>query len=196
MKLPRFIGLVDLGIAAVVLVAIVLPPREMYASAAMKGGDADQFRLALAEARTIAEPASPEKIAELTRQLDDANFKDWAIETAVAGAERAKQSPQRWRALLAASVAYVDHLEVVPALDYATRALEACDAAKDACPSWEQIRMDFYHRHLDAGVKSGIDPRRDPKGFRKAGERGLPTMVRLKSGPAEGGNPPPPTAPK
>jgi hypothetical protein len=185
MKLPRFIGLVDLGIAVVVLVAIVMPPREMFASAAMKGSEAEQFRLALAEARTISDPANPEKIAELTRHLGDAGFKDWAIEAAVDGSERAKQSPVRWRALLAASVAYVDHLDVVPALDYATRALEACDAAKEACPSWEQIRMDFYHRHLDAGVKSGIDPRRDPKGFRKAGERGLPTMVRLKAGNPE-----------
>ena len=116
------------------------------------------------------------------RKLDEANMKDWAIDVAVAAAERAKDSPSRWRALLAASVAYVDRLDVVPGLDYANRALNACEAAQqkgtDAgspgpCPSWEEVRMQLYQRNLDAGVKSGIDPRHDPRGFRKAGESAL-----------------------
>ncbi len=184
MNLLRSIGLVDLAVAIVVLVGIVLPPRAMYASSAIKGGEPEQFRLALAEARATADPANGDKISELAKQLGDAGFKDWAIETAIEGAERAKQAPSRWRALLAASVAYVDHLDVVPALAYAEQALEACELAGQTCPSWEQIRMDLYRRHLDAGVKSGIDPRRDPNGFRRAGERGLPTMVRLKTAPA------------
>ena len=62
---------------------------------------------------------------------------------------------------------------MIPALDYANRALTACHESADACPSWEEIRMKLYQQHLDAGVKSGIDPRRDPKGFRAAGEAGL-----------------------
>ena len=136
-----------------------------------------------------------QSIADLAKQLGDAGFKDWAIETAIEGAERAKQAPSRWRALLAASVAYVDHLDAVPALDYAERALAACEiAGTTTCPSWEQIRMELYRRHLDAGVKSGIDPRRDPKGFRRAGESGL-RQIRLKSGEPDGGNPRTPPAP-
>jgi hypothetical protein len=33
--------------------------------------------------------------------------------------------------------------------------------------------MKLYQQHLDAGVKSGIDPHHDPRGFRKAGEAAL-----------------------
>ncbi len=178
MKLPRFVGLIDLGVATVVAVAVLLPAREMYASAVIKGDDATQFALALAEARTMATPGDGQAVEDLERRLGEANQRDWAIETSVHASDRAKQSPTRWRALLAASVAYVDRLDVVPALDYANRALSACHSAQDAgdaaaCPSWEEVRMTLYQKHLDAGVKSGIDPRRDPNGFRKAGESAL-----------------------
>jgi hypothetical protein len=183
MHLSRFVGLVDLAVATVVLVMIVLPPREMYASAAQKATPADQFALALAEARTMAHPDDGAAVDELARRLGAAGFKDWAIEAAVRGSERAPSSPTRWRALLATSVAFVDRLDVVPALDYANRALAACqsvetpqDGRPAACPSWEQIRMKLYQQHLDAGVKSGIDPRRGPeaaKAFRRAGESAL-----------------------
>jgi hypothetical protein len=170
MQLPRLFNLVDLGIVTVIAVAVILPPREMYASDIVKGGDDAQFKLALAEARTIARPEDGHAAESFTRMLDDANQKDWAIDAGVSASERAKGSPTRWRALFATAAAYVDRLDVVPGLDYANRALAACDNETGACPSWEQIRMELYQQSLDAGVKSGIDPRRDPRGFRKASE--------------------------
>ena len=185
MQLPRFVGLVDLGIITIILVAIVLPPREMHASAAMKGTAAEQYALALSEARMLADPTNGEKISELSSRLGNAGFRDWAIETAVLGAEKAKGAPSRWRALQAASVAYVDRLDVHPALEYIVMARSLCEAHRDTCPSWEDIRMQLYHQHLEAGVKSGIDPRKDPVGFRKAGSRVMPTvhLKRLRGGP-------------
>jgi len=178
MKLPRFVGLIDLGVANVVAVAILLPAREMYAGAVIKGDDAMQFAIALAEARTMARPGDGQAVEDLERRLSDAGQKDWAIETSVHASDRAKGAPTRWRALLAASVAYIDRLDAVQGLDYANRALSACHSAQDkgdaaACPSWEEVRMTLYQKHLDAGVKSGIDPRHDPNGFRKAGESAL-----------------------
>lgn len=176
MRLSRHVGFIDLGVATVVLMALVLPAREMYASAVAAGSDAEQFALALAEARTMARPDDGAAIDELSRRLGAAGEKDWAIEIAVRGSERARSSPTRWRALLAASVALVDRLDVVPALDYANRALSACGDHPEACPSWERIRMELYQEHLDAGVKSGIDPRRGPEAaqaFRRAGESAL-----------------------
>ena len=177
MQLPRFFGLVDLGILAVIGVAVVLPAREMYASAVVKGdsGRDQQFDIALAEARTIARPGDGQAVEDFTRKLDEANQKDWAIDAAVAASERAKDSPTRWRALIATSTAFVDRLDVVPGLDYANRALNACSAARDkgdaaSCPTWEEVRMQLYQQNLDAGVRSGIDPHKDPRGFRKAGE--------------------------
>lgn len=176
MQLQRYVGLIDLAVATVVLVLVVLPAREMYASAAQKGTETEQFALALAEARTMAHPDDGAAVDDLSRRLSASGFKDWAIESALHGSERARQSPTRWRALLAASVAFVDRLDVVPALDYANRALSACKDQPASCPSWERIRMELYQQHLDAGVRSGIDPHRGPeaaKAFRRAGESAL-----------------------
>ena len=173
MRLSRYVGFVDLGILAVVFVLIALPPREMFASAAHKGADPDQFGLALAEARSVAHPDDTLVIAELERRLVAANFRDWAVVETVRAVAHATGTPQEWRALLSASVAYVDRVDVKPALDYANRALSSCRKSAQSCPSWEEVRMDLYQRSLDAGVKSGIDPWRDPIGFRKAGERAL-----------------------
>ena len=184
MQLPRFLGLVDLAIATVVIGIVVIPARQMYAASAAKGDDAAQFALGVAEARTIAHPEDGAALADFTRRLGEAAFKDWAVEAAVHGAARARSSPSQWRALLAASVAYVDKIDVIPALDYANQALAACHVQADACPSWEEIRMQLYQQHLDAGVKSGIDPRRNPKGFRAAGEAGL-RAIHLNSGDRE-----------
>jgi len=207
MELRRYVGLVDLGIAAVVAVAILLPPREMYASEAIKGDEPAHFAVALAEARTIARPGDGQAVEDFARRLGEAGMKDWAVEASVAASELGKDSPSRWRSLLAASVAFVDRLDVVPALDYANRALAACESAREkgdagdaahgatssgsmtrgACPSWEEVRMRLYQQHLDAGVRSGIDPHRDPRGFRKAGESAL-RQIRLGGHDTERGS--------
>ena len=178
MALPRFLGLVDLAVATVVAVAIFLPAREMFAQNAFKGDKSDEFAIALAEARTMARPTDGVAIEDFARKLGDAGMKDWAIESTVRMSERAKDSPTRWRALIATSVAYVEKVDVVPALDYANRALAACELSRErgdatACPSWEETRMRLYRDHLDAGVKSGINPRVDPHGFREAGDKAL-----------------------
>src|SRR5690242_13809638 len=167
MELRRYVGLVDLGVATIVAVAIFLPPREMYASAAIKGDDSQQFAVALAEARTIAKPGDGQAVEDFARKLGESGMKDWAIEIAQHASEHAKDSPTRWRALLATSVGYVDELDVVPALDYANRALAACESAREkgdalACPSPDEVRMQLYQQHLDAGVKSGFDPKKGP----------------------------------
>ncbi len=184
MRMPRVFSLVDIAILTVVAVALFLPAREMHAAPVIKGDDAQQFALALAEARTVARPGDGAAVEDLSRRLGEAGAKDWAIESAVRASERAKDAPTRWRALLATSVAFVDRLDVKPALDYANRAVAACTSAQEkgdvaACPSWEEIRMELYQRNLDAGVKSGIDPHYDPAGFRRAAESSL-RQIRLK----------------
>lgn len=178
MAMPRFVSLLDIGVGAVVAVALFLPAREMYADNVIKGDEAKQFAVALAEARTMAHPDDGNAVEDFARKLGEADLKDWAIEVSVKASDRAKDSPTRWRALIAASVAYVEKLEVVPALDYANRALAACESAREkgnatACPSPEEVRMRLYQQHLDAGVKSGIDPRTNAKGFREAGQSAL-----------------------
>lgn len=181
----RFFNFIDLGVIAVVVVLAVLPPREMYASPAIKADDAGQFAIALAEARTIAHPDDGVALGVLGHKLGDARQIDWAVELTEHGAAKMGSSPSAWRGQLAASLARVDRLDVKEGLDYANHALGICHDQPANCPTWEEIRLSLYQQHLDAGVKSGIDPKKDPNGFRKAGESAL-MEVHLGRGPSAG----------
>lgn len=175
-------GLVDLAVLVIVVLVLAIPGRAMMASPVIKA-DGPRFEVALAEARALAAPTDPVRAEDLAQKLGSAactpgpasrGCSDWAVEAAVDGATRAKASPTRWRALLAASVAYVDRLDPKPALAYVEQALAACTAAGEpSCPGWERTRMEFYRDHLDAGIASGIDPRHDPAGFSEAAEHGI-----------------------
>jgi hypothetical protein len=162
------VGPIDIAVVVVLLLALVMPPRELIASAAIRGDEAATFALGLAEAKTIIAPKDGAARALLLRRLEDAHQNDWALEEATRGA--AVATPQTaWQVWLGLSLGYVDRLDAVEALKDAQRALEACDAT--ACPGWERARMEIYRDHLDAGIQSGIDPKLDPRGFRTAGER-------------------------
>lgn len=203
MRFVRYVSLVDVITTVMVLFILLLPPRSMVAAWAAKGSEAERYGLALSEARAIDDAKDGELVAELSRRLHQAKLSDWAVEAAARGSVSAKGSPSEWRALLATSVAYVERLEAVPALDYARKALAACAAARAVdervCPSWEEVRMDLYARHLDAGVASGIDAKKDPAGFRRAGESALrPIHIRDRNNAPEPGSQPgpaPETAP-
>lgn len=182
MRFVRYVSLVDVVTAVMVLFVLVLPARTMMAAWAASGTPAERYALALSEARAITDEKDGALISELSRRLGEAGFRDWAVESAARGSEASVGSPSRWRAYLATSVAYVERLDAVPALDYAKKALAACAAAREAasderaCPSWEEVRMDLYTRHLDAGVASGIDAKKRPADFRRAGEAALRTI--------------------
>ena len=182
MRLPRFFCLLDLAVIVFVAVVVLLPGRER--SAVPAPDDAElRYALALAEARVDAHPTDGGAVEDYGRLLAQASFKDWAIDQTVHAATTAPDSPTKWRALLAASVAYVDRVDAKPALDFAEQALAACDRSGDACPSWERLRLDIYRGYLDRGVKSGIDPHRDPGGFKRAAEGGI-HQIRVKATPS------------
>jgi hypothetical protein len=196
MRFVRYVSLVDVVTAVMVLFVLVLPARTMMAAWAASGSPEERYALALSEARAISDGKDGALISELARRLGQAGFRDWAVEAAARGSQAAEGSPSRWRAYLATSVAYVERLEAVPALDYAKKALAACAAARAAdervCPSWEEVRMDLYTRHLDAGVASGIDAKKHPADFRRAGEAALRT---INIRPQHGEKPAPPATP-
>lgn len=175
MELKRLVSLVDLVVAAVVVVviALLLLPRPVKAKPAA-AGDADaRLALAFAQARVMAKADDAALVADLSRRLGEVGFGDWAVQDAAAGAARI-EAPGRWRALLATSIAHADRLEAQDALDYTNQALMICAHGGDAvCPPIEAVRLELYQRHLDAGVKSGIDPRKNPEKFREAGQAAL-----------------------
>lgn len=209
MRFVRYVSLVDVVVLVMALFIMWLPPRRMHVVWAASA-DSERYTLALAEARVQDDQGRPQRdgmlTAELVRRMSKAGFQDWAVDAGVRGAAALDQALSQWRVLLATSVAYLDRLEAAPALDYARRALTACAAARArderVCPAWEEVRMDVYTQHLAAGVASGIDPRKDPRGFRRAGESALRT-IRVQEQPpgpaptkeAPPGPPAPTTAP-
>jgi hypothetical protein len=180
MRFVRYVSLIDVVTAVMVLFILLLPSRTMLVAWAAAGTEPARYSLAIAEARSIDDRKDGELISELSRRLGEAGFGDWAVEAAARGSVHADGAPSQWRALMATSVAYVERLDAVLALDYARQALAACATARAVdervCPSWEEVKMDLYARHLDAGVASGIDARKDPAGFRRAGEAALRTI--------------------
>ncbi len=177
MQLTRFVGLVDIAIIVVLAVFVILPPRPQYMAPAIPGPEEKQFALALAEARTIARPTDGTAVDDLVTKLSEAGQKDWAIDFGVLASDRMKDQPDRWKALMATSTVFVARFDVAPGLDYANRALTACDSAQSkdpaACPSPDQVRMQLYTANLTASVKSGFNPRTERDKFQKAGESAL-----------------------
>lgn len=181
MKWPQRVSIVDVCVGVVTVVVIAMPHRSAEAIPALDPPQA--LQVSRAEAATLAAPTDGRAVADLARALGTARELDWAVDSATTLAKVEAQSPSRWRALLAASVAHADRLDAAAALDFAQRALDACAGARAACPSWEEVRVQLYEAHLAAGVASGIDPKKDPTGFRRAAEAGM-TTVRLSGGPA------------
>jgi hypothetical protein len=92
-------------------------------------------------------------------------------------------APEPWRCLRDKSTTYMNTMDVKPAYELGRRAQDACLAAgKTRCESWEAIRLDIYLQKLKAGIDSGIDPRRDPAGFRRAGDAIRTIRLDPKSG--------------
>ncbi len=188
MAARRFVSITDIVVAVVALVAIFLPARPLEGVSAAKGDDDARFALAAAEARVRATPSNGAAAEELSRRLVDAGETDFAVEAPAAAVVAMRDAPTRWRAQIAVARAYAEMREVKEAFEWAQRALNGChDVGEPACPSFEEVRLDLYASHLEAGIESGIDPKVDPDGFRKAGERAL-HMVHLTNNPQT--NPP------
>jgi len=177
----------DVVVGIVVAVALFLPPRVLMAQPVDKLDAESRTALAFAEARVAAHPDDGAAVYDLVRRLGDAKQSDWGVQAAAVAAARSEGSPTRWRAMLATSVAHADRFEAKEALEYATASLAECARAGEVtCPSWEQVRVELYQRHLDAGVRSGIDAKKNPVGFREAGEAALRTVRAFGSGPVGG----------
>jgi hypothetical protein len=177
------VGILDISAAIIVLLAIVMPSRQMMVDSAYGAVEPDYLRdLDLYQARLAADPADGEAANRLVRLLIDGRQTDWALRVAGDAVARGDAN-EAWRALLAISTAHAARLEIRAAYQFATQALEACHrAGAGACPAHEEVRVSLYERQLEAGFRSGIDPRLDPRGFRRAVDTALRT-VRLKTSP-------------
>jgi hypothetical protein len=161
------VGIVDLCVAIVVLAVILLPERSVTVGHAYEPDPGRLREIALEQARLAAAPGNSEAADRLARLLTDVGQTDWAIQ--VAGSAAKHSDRVSWRALLAVSTAHAERIEVVDAHRFSRLALDACLAAgPEQCPVDERVRISLYFDQLDAGVKSGIDPRVDPASYQRA----------------------------
>lgn len=168
MRIHRFLSLTDLVVVTLVAVAIFLPKRPIYAVDAYKLDHDARADLAAAEALVITRPADGFAAYELARRLARAKQLDWAVEAGRDGAERATDATE-WRAQLAVAEARADRIEVQLAFEAADVALESCvTAGEPACPAWERLKIELFRNYLEAGLRSGINPRTHPQSFKKA----------------------------
>lgn len=178
------VGLLDIGAAGVVLVAILLPAptkpiHPIYEGSAAAFGP----EIAVAQADVARKPGDRQALKRLVDLLVLSGQSDWALRVAGDAAVRAETCEKWWPTFLV-SVAHADRLEVKPAWEWAEKALAACEA--QGCTScgvdW-RVRLQVFADKLKAGVESGIDPRENPDAFKQAVDRAVP-MIRV--GPKRG----------
>lgn len=182
MALPRWMSLFDIG-AIAVLALLPLAGGSTYraesAALAAFRGKTDpaqvRWRVVMAQARAVVAP-NTEHAVGLVGALTSASYGDWAVNEAHLAA--AAEGPQPgWREAFLVSEAYADRLEPQPALAWANYARALCLTAGEGgaqrCPPDWMPRVDAYIKAFEAGVASGIDPRRNPAEFRAAGEAAL-----------------------
>lgn len=172
------VGLLDIVAVGAFLVALVLPSpsREVkslygYTNAAAA---VTSTQIAEAQAEVARDRARGGAAARLAELLVRARQTDWAVRAAVRPATAS--APDRWRAVVALSAAYVDRLEIRSALEWAVRAVEACDADGADCADYQHVRLDMYHTALRAAWDSRIDPKVNRKGFAEAAQRAVPII--------------------
>jgi hypothetical protein len=170
------VGLLDIVAAGALIVAVVLPSpsrpiKTLYVRDAADLGP----RLGEAQAEVARAPRSGTAVAGLADLLVRARQTDWAIRVAAAFQP---ETADRWRAHVAASAAHVDRFEIGPGLEWAARALAACEAPGADCAEHERARLALYEGALRAAHESQIDPKRNPKGFVDAVDRAVP-LIRI-----------------
>lgn len=174
------VSILDLTAAIIVFVVLILPQRSLTVSRAYAASDEATRDIALYQARLAADPGDVEAAETLAELLTEAKQTDWAVQ--VAGEAARHNEPMSWRALLAVSLAHADRIEVADAHRFAAQALEKCRQLGPAtCPGDEEVRLSMYYFQLDAGVRSGIDPRHNPLGYQEAVFSSM-RVVRVRGG--------------
>jgi len=179
--MPFRIGAFDIAVAVVVLVAIFLPARATHVSPVYPEDATSSLQdVSRYQALLIQEPADGNAAYELSELLLRLGQTDWALQVAAAAVAE-ESSPTRWRAMLALASAHVDRFEIVRARDHARAAVAACQTAT-TCPSHERARLLLFTAELEAGARSGVDPKLDPRGFRRAIRNAYPRATFRKRG--------------
>ncbi len=170
------VGLLDIAAAGALAAALLLPAPTREVVPLFRNDTSLVAPLQEAQADALRTPHDARAAARLADLLVRARETDWAVAVATAAAREA--SPGRWRAMVAASAAFTDRLELAPAYAWADHALQACDEPGSDCAEMERGRLDMYVIALRAAVQSGIDPAKNPKAFEEVVRKAVP-LIRL-----------------
>ena len=165
--MPFRVSIFDLTAAVIVLVVVILPPRDFTVSHAYVAGGGDLQEIARYQARLAVAPGDVEAASKLAEFMTDEGLSDWALQVAAEAARRSET--ESWRALLAVAIAHTERVEIGLAHKYAQLALAECTRlGPELCPRDQKVRISIYSNQLEVGVKSGIDPRLDPRAYERA----------------------------
>jgi len=171
------VGILDIVAAGALAVALLMPgPSRPIRLLYNKDAASLTPRIAEAQARVAMDPRDGAAAAALAELLVRTRQTDWAIRAAVRAA--ATESPDAWRAMVAASAAHIDRYEIRQGLEWAEKALATCEKDGAACAVHERARLNLFVNALRAAFDSRIDPKRNPEGFTDAVERAVP-LIRM-----------------
>jgi hypothetical protein len=171
------VGLLDLIAVALVAIAVFLPaPDFVVEDGYAKARPSDLRIMAQAQAELAKDPGNGVQVSRLA----DALIRLDQHQDALRHGGEAFERSHSWRAALAVSGVHADRVEVEPALAWANKALEACDADRSRCPEHDRLRISLYQSGMQAGLESGVDPRTQPEAFRDKVLKALPS-VRIRT---------------
>jgi hypothetical protein len=171
----------DLGVLALVAVAVLLPRPDVKVSPALRISADRLERVAELEAQLHARPGDAATALELADNFLDGHRPDWALATATAALDR---SPSDHRLHGRRSLALAEHFEAPHAFDAAAKALTLCQGGSSVkCTEAERTRLELLHSTL-LRVKD-LDMRKDPNTARERIMRGLrPVYLPAQKKPA------------
>jgi hypothetical protein len=170
------IGFLDISAAIFFVIALVLPsPSRAVRPLYFKEQSALSTQIAEAQAAVGRDPKDGAAAARLTDLLVAAHQTDWAIRAGAVGT--AAKSPTSWDAAASVSAAYMDRRDILPAYEWAAKALAECEGSS-ACGDDDHVRLEMYTRALRSVRDSGIDVKKSAKGLDAAVERAVP-LIRL-----------------
>src|SRR5262249_51234421 len=137
------VGLLDIGAAGVVLTVILLPTPSRRIDPEYVGTQVQIVpRLAEAQAELARAPADGAAANRLASALIELGETDLAMR--ISSVTATQKSPTTCLAMLGVSEAHAARFEIRPAYDFATRALEACEAAGAECADYQAALLRTY----------------------------------------------------
>ena len=158
---------IDITVAIFVVIMMLLPAQIFHIKPLNEGLEAASERISMAQSRITLNPeheTAIEHIEQFADLLGELGYPAWSIRV-VAEAIQLSKVFNDWHLYRALATAYAYQRDADLIMYWMTQAFTDC-VTSDSCKMHEQVRMSIYLQQIAAAIDSGLDPKRDPKGFR------------------------------